>query len=240
MTGALKLLFAFCVGLAFTCWLAAREARRASPYGPAASRLGTLGFGSALVAGGLALLVGRNWLLSLAQPTLPLPTLAALPQPAAQTPTSAAGLLAHLVIPALHLDELIVTVPFINGGWDTSRLGPGVGRLDTVGLYANDNQAIALTAHVSLSALEPGPFADLWTLPLATEIIYRTGGTDYVYAVSNLEIIAPSATDRLYVQGSQTLLLITCTDWDYLLETYRSRLLVQTVLVAARPTGTQP
>jgi LPXTG-site transpeptidase (sortase) family protein len=102
--------------------------------------------------------------------------------------------------------------------------------LETTGAAPGDSLALALIGHVTVSALQAGPFADLHTVEPLDTIIYRAGGWDYVYAVSALTAVQPEAVDRLYVAQGDHLLLVTCTDWNLTTNIYEGRLIVDAVL----------
>jgi len=141
----------------------------------------------------------------------------------------------HLLVPAIHLDEQIVAIPLTAAGWDVSRLAFHVGWLESTGVKPNDRTAMAFIGHVTISAAQNGPFAELQNLKALDEIIYRSGGSDYVYAINSLQHIKPEDVSRLYQPKGDHLLLVTCTDWNYLTEAYEGRLLVDAVLAKQVP-----
>jgi len=141
----------------------------------------------------------------------------------------------RLIIPKLSLESDIVKVPARNGEWDLTGLGHHVGWLETTGQKPGDTLAMALVGHVTVTAAEMGPFADLWKLHLDDEVIYRTEDTDYVYRVKYKIDANPGETWRLYVKDSRQLLLVTCTGWDYAAWNYSQRLIVGAEEIAQRP-----
>jgi LPXTG-site transpeptidase (sortase) family protein len=136
-----------------------------------------------------------------------------------------------LIIPSLKIDERIVGVPVTGSGWDISRLGMHVGWLESTGAKPGDDLAMALIGHVTVSAVQTGPFAELHALKPLDEVIYRSSGADYVYAIGSVDEVKPEDVDRLYVNKGDHLLLVTCTDWNYVTETYEGRLIADAVLV---------
>jgi LPXTG-site transpeptidase (sortase) family protein len=175
----------------------------------------------------------------ISQTETPSPTVTP-PQPATATPTAIAttppGLPPHLIIPALDLDREVVTVPVRKGNWDLTGLGQNVGWLETTGQKPGDALAMVFAGHVTVTAVQPGPFADLWKLAIDAPVIYRWGGTDYVYTVKYKLSASPNDVRRLYVEDKQALLLVTCSEWDYTAFDYAKRLIV--VAQAASPTPT--
>jgi LPXTG-site transpeptidase (sortase) family protein len=142
---------------------------------------------------------------------------------------------ARLLIPAIQLDETIVAIPLTAAGWDISRLAFHVGWLESTGVRPNDSLAMAFIGHVTISAAQNGPFARLQNLQPLDEVVYRQGGSDFVYSVSNIQHVKPEELQRLYVAKGDHLLLVTCTDWNYLTETYEGRLLADAVLAKRVP-----
>ena len=71
----------------------------------------------------------------------------------------------------------------------------------------------------------------MWHTQLGDEVIYDSGGVDYVYAIKSMQTVAPSEVKKLYVQDGRQILLVTCANWDYLQFRYTNRLIVQASLV---------
>jgi len=236
MSGALTILIAFTIGLLFTLVLAYYQSRQQPLFQTERqtrqrqallvwSLLGTMGLaGTCLVASSAIM-----WLSDRNTTTLTSNIATATPSVAVDNDP------ARLIIPALGVDEKIVVVPIVEGAWDISRLGVNIGRLESTGQGPDDSVAMALIGHVTVSTIENGPFADLWTLQPLTELIYRSNGTDYVYSIQSADEIKPEDVSRLYVNRADHLLLVTCTDWNYITETYDGRLLVDAVLVKQQP-----
>jgi LPXTG-site transpeptidase (sortase) family protein len=163
----------------------------------------------------------------------PAPAVSLAVPTAIATPTASPP---RLIIPALALDRPVVTVPIRAGNWDLNGLDDNVGWLETTGQKPGEALAMAFVGHITLTATRRGPFADLWKLPVGAEIIYRLGATDYIYGVKYKVNASPDEAWRLYVQDGQTLLLVTCTEWDYTTFSYAKRLIV--VAEAANQTTT--
>jgi hypothetical protein len=58
-----------------------------------------------------------------------------------------------------------------------------------------------------------------------------------VYAVREKGRLPPYDVTQLYFPDGQSLLLVTCTDWDFDTRTYANRLLVRASLVEQHPLG---
>jgi LPXTG-site transpeptidase (sortase) family protein len=218
-------LFAFLAGLAFTLWLARRPPPELMRFGSPrpAARDHWLLLVSALAVVGAMMMTVRPW--------MPAPVAAPAPARAESTRASAPHALARLLIPELGVDAPITTVPLAEGQWDISRLDAEVGWLERTGERPGADLAMAFIGHVTLSAVERGPFADLWTLKPTAQLIYRAGGMDYLYAILDVFNVKPQDVDRLFVPDGQRLLLVTCANWNYLTETYNARLVAEAVLV---------
>jgi len=145
----------------------------------------------------------------------------------APTPTSPP----HLMIPSIGLAESILTIPVVNGNWDISQLDTHIGWLSTTGMHPGDALAMAFIGHYTISAGRKGALGDVWHLQPADDVIYESGGVDYIYAIRNIETIAPTEVKKLYVNDGRQLLLVTCANWDDLAFRYTNRVIVQARLV---------
>jgi LPXTG-site transpeptidase (sortase) family protein len=222
----LSLLLAFLAGLAFTLWLARRPEPTVPRFGsPPPRREGWLLLAGAVAVAGAVAAAHLQWA----------PAPPAAPPPAAAPAAEGAHKPARLLIPTLRVDAPIITIPLRDGQWDISRLDAEVGWLESTGQRPDDDRAMAFVGHVTLSALDRGPFADLWTLPEFSEVIYRAEERDYVYAVSDVSKAKPDEVERLFQPGGERLLLITCTNWNYLTDLYDGRLIAEAVLVRRQP-----
>ncbi len=137
---------------------------------------------------------------------------------------------AFLHIPALDILQPIVDLPLENGRWDVSSLGEKVGRLDSTGAFPGDTLAPVLAGHMTFptsATLETGAFANLQYATYGTELIYEVNGAEYVYTVVEISRVAPEEVERLYLEDSNSILLVTCTDWDGNGRLYTNRLLVR-------------
>ncbi len=139
---------------------------------------------------------------------------------------------AYLHIPALGVSQPIVDLPLENGRWDVTSLGEKVGRLGSTGAYPGDTLATVFAGHMtfpSSATLETGAFANLQYATYGTEVIYEHSGTTTVYIVSEISRVAPEEVERLYLEDENSILLVTCTDWDGDGRLYTNRLLVRAV-----------
>ncbi len=225
-----SILIAFFIGFVFVIWLASRQAG----YQPMFTTQGTAArslWWIVIVAGliGIVTLIYVG-LAPFFDPNSAASTIQTQPQPHAQ---------AQMLIPSLNVNEKIVTVPIKNGEWDISRLSRNIGWLVLTGDNPSSEYAMTFIGHVTVSSVEKGPFADLYKIKPLSEIIYRNGGVDFVYAVETLTPVQPTEVSKLFQRKKEHLILVTCTDYDLLTSTYKGRLLVDAVLVQRKISPTQ-
>ena len=242
-------------GLALTCWLEGRHQLKWSQIRVARQLQGTAVF-TALLAVSLFAYANSNplWLL-LAPPRIEAQTailvdsqftppplappsvfIMATPEqrlystPAPPENGSADGTYLH--IPALGVSQPIVDLQLQNGRWDVSQLGEQVGRLSSTGSHPGDTLAPVFAGHMTFPAsatLETGAFANLQYATYSTEVIYEVNGEKIVYVVAEISRVGPSEVERLYLVDENSILLVTCTDWDPNGRVYANRLLVRAV-----------
>lgn len=232
------IIIAFIIGLIFTLWLASRQSGYKPMFAAQPQRQslrqskllavwGIVG-GMVVIGAGLIGYVGYAlWFET--DPT------ATIPQN--ETPNSQTQ--ARLLIPSLGVNQKIVTVSIVKNEWDIARLGENIGWLETTGDNPNSNLAMAFIGHVTVSRIQQGPFANLWTIKPLGEIIYRKGGVDFVYVVQNMMPAKPNEVGKLFQKSKEHLLLVTCTDYNFITEKYDGRLIVDAVLVQRKITSAQ-
>lgn len=136
----------------------------------------------------------------------------------------------RLRIPALKINRPIVPVVVQDGVWDVADLGGDVGLLATTGQHPGDDLAMVLAGHMTFAdgrLLFTGAFAELQFATYGMEIMVEMGGETAVYQVSEIRRIAPDDVNALYLADGDSILLITCTDWDDNTGLYASRLLIR-------------
>jgi LPXTG-site transpeptidase (sortase) family protein len=152
----------------------------------------------------------------------------------------------RLHIPAFKINRPVVTVPLVDGAWDVAHLGGDVGLLATAGQYPGDDLAMVFAGHMTFAdgrLLYTGAFAELQYATYGTEIVVQMeGGETAVYQVSEIRRIAPNDVDALYLADGDSILLLTCTDWNDSTNLYTNRLLIRatrTVQVLVDDKGSQ-
>lgn len=146
---------------------------------------------------------------------------------------------AYLHIPALDISQPIVDLPLQNGRWDVSQLGEKIGHLNSTGAQPGDALAPVFAGHMtfpssallnSSATLGTGAFANLQYATYDTEVLYETNGQRFVYKVTEISRVLPSEIERLYLEDGNSILLVTCTDWDENGRIYTNRLLIRATL----------
>jgi LPXTG-site transpeptidase (sortase) family protein len=84
------------------------------------------------------------------------------------------------------------------------------------------------------SALDQGAFAELQYATYGTEIIYQTADEAVVYTVNKISRVPPDAIEELFLSDGNSILLITCTDWQSASRTYENRLIVRATRVEVK------
>lgn len=136
----------------------------------------------------------------------------------------------HLRIPALKLNKPVRTIPLDNGIWNVADLGGDVGWLETTAVHPDDEQAMVFVGHMTYglnNLLEKGAFADIPNLPYGTAIILETPEYSHTYLIDSVRRVSPNDTEALYQESGDSILLLTCADWNSEQGVYENRLLVR-------------
>lgn len=146
------------------------------------------------------------------------------------TPTVAASYPAILTIPDLDIQQTIVDVPLQDGTWNVADLGGNVGLLAGAGQHPGDELAMVLAGHMTFPSsrtLLQGAFANLQYAIYGTEVIVQMDGVELRYEVVEIERVDPNDVEQLRVHDGDSILLVTCTDWDENGRYYANRLLIR-------------
>lgn len=128
-------------------------------------------------------------------------------------------------IPSLGIYAPVITAIIRDRSWDISNLGTKVGYLQGTG-WLGDNSNIVLSGHVEMSDGRKGIFASLPEVQIGDEVVVSQNGENYHYVVRELKYVDPSDLSVLYPTESETLTLITCSDYDFWSNVYETRLVV--------------
>jgi LPXTG-site transpeptidase (sortase) family protein len=139
-----------------------------------------------------------------------------------------------LVIPSLNVNIPVVGVPKVSGTWDVSWLWNSAGYLNGSAFPTTAGNSV-LTGHVYLPTGLPGPFVNIGSLMWGDQIIVNYAGQQYVYSVRTVQILAPDDVNTVMKhQDSPWITLVTCRSYDEKTDSYRLRVAVSAVLIAAR------
>ncbi|MCP5096153.1 MAG: sortase, partial [Chloroflexi bacterium] len=144
---------------------------------------------------------------------------------------------AQLIIPSINVVQNIGIVPIVNGEWDVSALGVGVGHLTSTGVAPGGNLAMTFVGHATIPWPQAGAFADLIRLQHGEEIIYRWNGNDYIYEVSRILIVTPDFVEGIFEQNGNMLMLATCSGWSNTELDYTKRMITRAELVRVVPSS---
>ena len=137
-----------------------------------------------------------------------------------------------LEIPTLGLKQPIVGVP--GPDWDVTWLGSQIGYLQGTAFPTWNGNSV-LTGHVWDALNQPGPFAQLKTLRSGDQVQIQLGDKLYIYEVRENRSISPQNVAAVLVHEEYTwLTLLTCEDYNSLLEDYAARRMVRAVLVSVK------
>jgi LPXTG-site transpeptidase (sortase) family protein len=143
----------------------------------------------------------------------------------------------RLTIPQLNINAPIVTIPIHQQTWDVTQLGHNIGWLTQTGTHPGDDLAMVFAGHMTFSidtTLDQGAFAELQYATYGTEIIYQTADEAVVYTVNKISRVPPDAIEELFLSDGNSILLITCTDWQSASRTYENRLIVRATRVEVK------
>ncbi|MDX2138148.1 MAG: sortase [Chloroflexota bacterium] len=162
--------------------------------------------------------------------TLPLaPSLATAQPTDAPTPTAATSASpiarARLELPNAGVVAPIIDVYIREGTWDVANIGASVGHLQgtaSLGMPGN----IGLAGHSELRDGSRGIFAYIQQLNYSDPIHVEHNNTVYEYRVTAVQRVDPTDLSVLEPTTTDRLTLITCDEYDFLLDFYRVRVVV--------------
>jgi len=140
----------------------------------------------------------------------------------------------RLVIPALDLDAPVRFIPFNGMTWRVDTLESQIAWLGDTG-WPGLGGNIGLAGHVSLKDGSDGPFRNLSKLKAGDIVQLYTSQKVYTFRISDLDKVAGGDISVVDQTDGVHLTLITCADWDKQLQTYLSRVIVNSELVDVQP-----
>lgn len=150
----------------------------------------------------------------------------ALPEPTASVvPSAEPPVRATMSLPNAGVVAPIIDVFIRDGSWDVANLGAAVGHLQgTAPLGTRSN--IGLAGHSELRDGTRGIFAYIQELNYGDPILIEMNDTRLEYRVSGLRSVQPNDLSVLRPTDHERLTLITCDDYDFLLNIYKTRVVV--------------
>lgn len=128
-------------------------------------------------------------------------------------------------IPVMGVNAPIIQV-FLDGtSWDVSGLGRDVGHLQGTAWFDTPGNVV-LSGHVELRDGHGGAFRYLEDLATGERILISFQGEERVYVVSENFKVEPDDLTPLYPTDTDRLTLITCGDYNFLADSYNSRVVV--------------
>jgi sortase A len=119
----------------------------------------------------------------------------------------------------------IIDVFIRDGSWDVANLGAAVGHLQGTAPIGTPNN-VGLAGHSELRDGTRGIFAYIQELNYGDPILIEMGDQQFEYRVNGLRSVQPTDLSVLRPTDHERLTLITCDDYDFLLNIYKTRVVV--------------
>jgi LPXTG-site transpeptidase (sortase) family protein len=146
---------------------------------------------------------------------------------AAPTATSLPPLHFSLFVPSLGITGRVIHLPITDGSWNVDALGDNVGHLLGTSWFRDARPGnVVLAGHVELRDGRRGIFSQLHDLALGETIVILSETEIRRYRVMASYETTPSDLSPLYPTQREILTLITCSDYDFLANSYHPRLIV--------------
>jgi LPXTG-site transpeptidase (sortase) family protein len=140
-----------------------------------------------------------------------------------------------LEIPSLGIDLPVVGVPQSGDGWDVTWLGQKAGWLNGTA-YPTASGNSVITGHVWDAFNQPGPFAQIRKLSTGDWIRIHAYGKVYTYEVRENRLVSPNQARLVFAHEEKAwVTLITCENYNTLLDGYANRRMVRAVLISVAP-----
>lgn len=184
---------------------------------------------------GVGYLIHDNWgrgaATGQASPGLPELTTTAPPVVASATPQTVAALPQEITngaifyAPTAGIHTRIVP-SYLNGeSWDVHDLGQFAGHLQGTGWVGQPGNVV-LAGHAEVFDGDQGIFSSLDELLVGDPLIITQDGREYLYSVVEIKRVEPDDLTAFYPDVNQRLTLTTCSDYDFLANIYRERVVV--------------
>lgn len=160
----------------------------------------------------------QSAMLATATMAAPEPTIAAVE-------TAEPHVRATMSLPNAGVVAPIIDVFIRDGTWDVANLGAAVGHLQGTAPIGTPNN-VGLAGHSELRDGTRGIFAYIQELNYGDPILIEMGDQRFEYRVSGLRNVQPTDLSVLRPTDHERLTLITCDDYDFLLNIYKTRVVV--------------
>lgn len=158
-----------------------------------------------------------------------LPTASPSPAPTTyHTPTPPPDLPTHdasIFIPSAGIRAPIITAIIRDGTWDVTHLGTNVGYLQGTSWMTQPGNVV-LSGHVEMADGRQGVFATLEDVAAGDQITLSDRGQTVQYRIRETRYVSPDDLSVVYPTGSDTLTLITCSDYNFIRNIYERRFVV--------------
>jgi LPXTG-site transpeptidase (sortase) family protein len=144
----------------------------------------------------------------------------------------------RLIIPRLGVDESIVDMPITGNSWDVTSIYDEIGHLEGTAHPGTTGNAV-LAGHVQ-HAKGLGPFRNLSQLRPGDLVVAEGEGVQYVYIITTIQEVQPSAIQVAYPSNQPLLTLISCSGWDNESWSYRTRVVVTAQFNSWRTADQEP
>jgi LPXTG-site transpeptidase (sortase) family protein len=132
-----------------------------------------------------------------------------------------------LFVPSLGITARLIHLSISGGRWNVDGLASNVGHLTGTAWFEDvPTGNVVLAGHVEMRDGQPGIFARLHEVPLGETIVIRSNEDTRHYRVIASYETVPDDLAPLYATNTEILTLITCGDYDFLANSYQSRLIV--------------
>jgi len=132
---------------------------------------------------------------------------------------------ATLFIPSVGVNAPVITAILRNSTWDVTELGTNVGYLQGTAWVSQPGNVV-LSGHVEMSDGRTGVFASLDQIGIGDLVVITEEGQQHNYIVQEIFSVEPDDLSVVYPTPTDTLTLITCSDYNFLQNTYDTRLVV--------------
>ncbi len=130
-----------------------------------------------------------------------------------------------IFIASIGVNAPVITAILRDSTWDVTQLGTNVGYLQGTS-WVGDVGNMVLSGHVEMSDGRTGVFSTLDEIAIGDTVIITENGQEYAYVVRETKYVDPTDLSVVYPTRTETLTLITCSDYNFLSNAYETRFVV--------------